>query len=616
MKTLIIAFLLTVSFSFSNAQNPNGRWQQSVDYEMDIKMNTTNHQFTGTQKLKYTNNSPDTLHKVYYHLYFNAFQPGSMMDVRSLTISDPDSRVGNRISKLSPDEIGFHKIDKLEQNGKAVEFEINETVMEVHLNEPMLPGSTTNFFMEFNSQVPLQIRRSGRNSREGIDYSMTQWYPKLSEYDHKGWHAYQYVGREFHSPWGNFNVKITLPETYIVGGTGTVQNPNEVGHGYETVETKRTYSANKTTIWNFKAENVIDFAWAADPDYTHEIVDVDGLKVHYLYQPGPKTTKNWTKLASEFTKPLFREMQKQFGEYPFSDYSVLQGGDGGMEYPMCTLITGERSFQSLYGVTSHELAHSWFQMALASNESLYAWLDEGFTSFADAEVTKVVFNQTENPHAGAYRGYSALVSRGLNEPAMQHSDHFNTNFAYGVSAYSKGELLLSQLKYIMGEEAFNRGMLRYYNTWKFQHPEPNDFFRVMEKESDMNLQWFGRYWLNTTKTIDYGIKSVRNGKAKKETILKLERIGLIPAPVEATITYKNGSKQLIYIPSSEMYGEKKMPEKDKCLKLEPWAWVSQTYELSIPRSLKEIKSIQLDQGEELADIDRSNNRWPVSVNDR
>jgi len=138
----------------------------------------------------------------------------------------------------------------------------------------------------------------------------------------------------------------------------------------------------------------------------------------------------------------------------------------------------------------------------------------------------------------------------------------------------------------------------------------------MEKESDMNLQWFGRYWLNTTKTIDYGIKSVRNGKAKKETILKLERIGLIPAPVEATITYKNGSKQLIYIPSSEMYGEKKMPEKDKCLKLEPWAWVSQTYELSIPRSLKEIKSIQLDQGEELADIDRSNNRWPVSVNDR
>ncbi|MBX2845991.1 MAG: M1 family metallopeptidase [Saprospiraceae bacterium] len=612
MKNRSIFFLLILTTSIAYSQDY--RWQQAVDYTMEIAMDVDKHQYAGVQTLNYTNNSPDTLDKVYYHLYFNAFQPGSMMDVRSLTISDPDRRVGSRISKLEESEYGWHKINKLHQDGKDVSFNIMETVMEVALNEPLLPNTSTTFYMEFDAQVPLQVRRSGRDSAEGIDYSMTQWYPKMSEYDHKGWHAYQYVGREFHSPWGNFDVKITLPSNYLVGGTGVVQNPSEVGHGYQVDKIGRLYDPNKTTTWHFKAENVIDFAWAADPDYIHEIVDVDGLKVHYFYQPGPKTTKNWTNLIENYTVPLFREMQRQFGKYPFSDYTVLQGGDGGMEYPMCTLITGNRSFESLYGVTSHELAHSWFQMALATNESLYAWIDEGFTSFADAEVTKVVFQQEGNVHEGAYRGYKALVDRGFNEPANQHSDHFNTNFAYGVSAYSKGELLLSQLRYIMGEEAFSRGMRRFYNTWKFRHPEPNDFYRVMEKEADMNLQWFGRYWINTTKTIDYGVKSVKKGdNPKKETVVTLERIGLIPAPVEATVTYKNGKTELFYIPCNEMYGRKTMNKENTCNNLPDWAWVAPEYSFVITRPQKDIKSIVLDRQNELADIDRENNAWPVAI---
>ncbi|MFM7855216.1 MAG: M1 family peptidase, partial [Flammeovirgaceae bacterium] len=231
MKRLLLSTLLLIKITLSFAQ-PN-YWQQRVEYTMDVKLDVATHRMAGTQKLVYYNNSPDTLTKVYYHLYFNAFQPGSMMDVRSRNLPDPDRRVMDRISKLKEDEIGYQHIQLLKQDGKELLFKISGTVMEVTLNKPLLPKTKTNFEMKFESQVPLQIRRSGRNNREGIAYSMTQWYPKIAEYDYQGWHAYPYVAREFHSVWGDFDVKITLDPKFVVGGTGKLQNANQIGHGYE-----------------------------------------------------------------------------------------------------------------------------------------------------------------------------------------------------------------------------------------------------------------------------------------------------------------------------------------------------------------------------------------------
>ncbi|HMG16135.1 MAG TPA: hypothetical protein VK590_11845, partial [Saprospiraceae bacterium] len=176
-----ILFLTVFSYTYLNAQCD--RWQQSVDYHMQIDFNVKNHRFDGKQELYYTNNSPDTLTKIYYHLYFNAFQPGSAMDVRSLTIPDPDARIGDRISKLNKTEIGYQKIKYLKQNGVDLKYEVNETILEVVLDKPIYPKQTCTLSMEFEAQVPLQIRRSGRDNKEGIDYTMTQWYPKLCVYD-------------------------------------------------------------------------------------------------------------------------------------------------------------------------------------------------------------------------------------------------------------------------------------------------------------------------------------------------------------------------------------------------------------------------------------------------
>lgn len=600
MFRLLTILLLSMLLTPLAAQDY--RWQQRVEYIMDVHLDVKTHKLTGNQKLTYFNNSKDTLRKVYYHLYFNAFQPGSMMDVRSRTIADPDRRVRDRISKLQPDEIGYQKIDQLKQDGKEVSFHVEGTVLEVTLAKPILPNTKTVFDMKFNGQVPVQIRRSGRDNSEGIAYSMTQWFPKIAEYDHQGWHAYQYVAREFHSVWGDYDVKITLDPTYIVAGTGKLQNPEKVGYGYEKQGTKVS-RPNGDLTWHFKAKDVIDFAWAADPDYVHDIMQVPGgPELHFFYQANVQA--NW-KQMEPYAVRFFEFMNKTFGKYPYDTYSIIQGGDGGMEYPMCTLILGGGSLNGLIGVTAHEAAHSWFQGVLASNEALYPWIDEGFTDFASQEFESSVTGEKPT-HAGSYMGYFNLVKSGLQEPISQHSDHYNTNRAYSTAAYAMGTVFLHQLKYVMGEESFYKGMRRYYNTWKFRHPEPNDFIRVMEKVSGLQLKWYMNYWVNTTKKIDYGVKNVISRGDK--TLITIERHGDFPMPIDLVVTLKDGSKHLYYIPLGEMLGGKEIEDKTiQRTDLVPWPWVNPTYTLDVSYDAATIESIEIDPSMRMADIDRKNN---------
>lgn len=594
-------------------------WQQQVEYEMDIVMDVDHHQFTGTQTLIYHNNSPDTLHRVFYHLYFNAFQPGSMMDVRSRTIADPDPRVGDRIYHLSEDEIGYQHILSLSQNGEPVEYQVQGTIMEVTLNEPILPGEETVFEMEFESQVPLQIRRSGWNNAEGVEYSMTQWYPKIAEYDEDGWHPDPYIGREFYGVWGSFDVSITIDSSYVLGATGYLQNPQEIGYGYAEEGTEVERGDSPTLTWHWKAERVHDFMWAADPDYVHTTAQVpNGPTLHFLYQADPvavnadKYTQeqlllNWQKLP-EYTVKAFQFMSEHFGKYPYDKFSVIQGGDGGMEYPMATLITGNRSFGSLVGVTVHEFIHNWFYGVLATNESRFPWMDEGFTTYASALTMQHLFGGNNRPHKGSYRSYFFMHDVGEFEALDTHADHFHTNRAYGVASYSTGAVFLNQLRYIVGNEVFDSGMLRYFDTWRFKHPDGRDFLRVMEKEANMVLDWYYQYFIETTKTIDYGIKSVLSGD-DGATFITLERIDLTPMPIDLMVTYNDGSQALFYMPLRIMRGEKAnnaYPDVERTIKPD-WPWVNPTYTLKVDAPVSSIKKIEIDPSQCLADVDRKNN---------
>lgn len=585
------------------------RWQQRVEYTMNVALDVATHRVTGTQRLVYYNNSPDTLTKVFYHLYFNAFQPGSMMDERSRAIKDPDRRVTDRISKLTESEIGYQKILTLKQDGKAASYTIEGTVMTVTLPAPLMPGKKTTFDMTFESQVPVQIRRSGRNNKEGIAYSMTQWYPKIAEYDFQGWHAYPYIAREFHGVWGDFDVTLSLDPAYVVAATGKLVNADKVGYGYEKPGTK-VQRPSGNLQWHFVARNVIDFAWAADPDYTHDIVQTPGgPEIHLFYQKNEKTADTWLKMREAAVK-TFVFLNKTFGRYPYDSYSIIQGGDGGMEYSMCTLILGEGTPDGVIGTMIHEVTHSWFQHALANNESLYPWMDEGFTVFASSEAQASI-RGTDKPHAGSYRAYYALVASGLQEPISQHSDHYNTNRAYSTSAYSMGAVFLEQLKYLVGEKNFYAGMLRYYNTWKMRHPEPNDLMRIMEKVSGLQLHWYLRYWVYTTKHIDYGIRDVQGENGS--TSVTLERLGEFPLPLDVIVTFTDGSQEMIYVPMNEMLGSKPVdnsghPRTDAAT----WPWVNPTFKVKISSAVTEIATIEIDPSQRMADIDRSNNTWNVA----
>ncbi|ALJ05631.1 peptidase M1 [Pseudalgibacter alginicilyticus] len=585
---------LSVPTQIASATSKTTYWQQHVDYKMAIDMDVNTNQYKGTQTLVYTNNSPDVLNKVFYHLYFNAFQPGSEMDVRSRTIPDPDSRVGDRIFKLKPNEIGYIKVHSLKQNGVDINHKTVGTILEVDLAKPIQPGESVTFEMVFDAQVPLQIRRSGRNNMEGVALSMTQWYPKLAEYDFEGWHADPYIGREFHGVWGNFDVKLTIDKNYTVGGTGYLQNPNNIGHGYET-GTINQPDGNKLT-WHFKAPNVHDFTWAADPDYIHDTVQVpNGPVLHFLYKNNPDIKDNWKRLQPK-TVELMQYFSKQIGNYPYKQYSVIQGGDGGMEYGMCTLITGERKFGSLFGVTAHELAHSWFQFLLATNESKHEWMDEGFTSYisdlAEAELTGY---QKDNPTVGAYNNYFKLVESGLEQPLTTHADRYNFNFSYGASAYSKGEVFLAQLGYVIGDANLKQTLKKYYQDWAFKHPTPNDFIRVAEKTSGLELDWYLTDFTKTTNTIDYAISSI-DGKT-----VNLERLGLMPMPIDIKVTYMDNSTENFYIPLQMMRGEKPT----KATIINDWAWAYPTYSFD---ASKVVKSVEIDPTGLMADVDKSNNK--------
>ena len=615
--TITSLFLIVCSFSF--AQNSR-YWQQKADYKLDVKMDVKSYTYNGTQELVYTNNSPDTLKKVYFHLFNNAFQPGSEMNARLESISDPDRRMvktfktpekttyESRISVLKPNEIGFLKVTDFKQDNQAVETKTVGTILEVFLKNPILPNQKSTFTMNFNGQVPVQIRRSGRNSVEGIALSMAQWYPKMAEFDFEGWHPDPYIGREFHGVWGNFDVKITLDKDYIIGGTGYLQNPNEIGYGYqdEGVVVKHS-KKTKTLTWHFLAPDVHDFTWAADKDYIHDTAQVPGgAKLHFFYKNNPDIKENWKNLQPKAVQ-LMEFYNQNVGPYPYKQYSIIQGGDGGMEYAMSTLILGNGTMQGLQGVTAHEMAHSWFQFVLATNESKHYWMDEGFTSFiSDLAENAINEKKVDNPLESSYKSYAFMVNSGKELPQTTHADRHDVNQVYSISAYSKGSIFLSQLGYVIGNENLMKTIRRYYKEYAFKHPTPTDFIRIAEKVSGTQLEWYLNDWSRTTNTIDYGIKDVIAKDNK--TSITLQRIGRMPMPIDLYVEYTDGTAETFYVPLRMMFGGKSnpFPNLNRTV-LSDWAWSFGTYQFSIDKPKKSIKQIIIDPTEMMADIQKDNN---------
>ncbi|HQZ42365.1 MAG TPA: M1 family aminopeptidase, partial [Flavobacteriales bacterium] len=326
--------------------------------------------------------------------------------------------------------------------------------------------------------------------------------------------------------------------------------------------------------------------------------------LRFFRKNDPETTEAWSQLP-EYMVKCFTYMNATFGKYPWPQFTIAQGGDGGMEYPMLTLINGKRRLGSLVGTSVHEALHSWYYGVLASNESRYPWMDEGFAEYAGSKVMNELFPKPTDPHAPAYAGYYALVKSPEHEAPVIHGDHFLTNRVYSNTAYSFGEVLVRQLGAVVGEKKLASGLLRYYKTCGMKHPEPIDFERVMEKESGLELDWYFDEWINTTRTADYGIRSVL--QIGNELHIGLERNDDQLMPVDLAIQLRDGSINYYHIPLSLMLGARPAnSDSEAYTNLPAWQWTDNYYDLVIPGTITDVSSITLDPFQRVADIDRNN----------
>ncbi len=563
-------------------------WEQGADYIITVTLDTTAHTIGGNEKITYYNNSSNPLPDLYLHLYWNAFQPGSMMEERMRESGAKGA--ANAIASLAPDECGSVDIQSLAVEGAPAKTETLGTILHVIPSHPIQPGASAAIEIQFVSHVPKFIRRAGYNSPDSVEYSMAQWYPKICAYDERGWHDDQYLGREFYGVRGRYFVNITAPRDYVLAGTGEVTNPFETGCGYGLAydaylpnpaarDTMRMNAKGQLIdtaayrTWKFEAQGVHDFAWAADRDFVHRIIHIGGANqqggtvLHVLYKK--KFHSGWNYADSAAVK-LLDYYGVEYGKYPYKNFTVVQAGDGGMEYPQIVFLRGGAP---PLGTLAHEMAHQWFYGILGNNETGEALLDEGFTTFASGEAAGALFPAKpprrdwleylfapQNVRIAPY--YLKLAADGMDEPVLEHSDAFRENATYNL-VYNKTAAILEMLKYTVGDSVFQKIMQTYCSQYWLKHPTTDDFIRVSESVSGMNLGWFFDEWLRTTRTCDYSVdgvssvassgaapdKSDKSGGAYRTTI-SLSNRGGIAMPLDLLLTYADGSQQTALIPVS------------------------------------------------------------------
>lgn len=573
--------LLTISLIFIGFNAfVQDYFQQSVNYKIDVSLDDSNHILRGFEIFSYINNSPNTLHEIYIHLWPNAYKNGETALAKQLY------RQGNNVLQFGKDEDkGF--IDSLDfkVNGEPVELIFDEEhidIARIILNKPLQKGQQIEVTTPFRVKIPnASISRLGHVEQA---YMITQWYPKPAVYDKNGWNTMPYLGQgEFYSEYGSFDVSITLPKNYVVGATGDLQNPTEYtflenrakatakriedGVYEERIRSKKVmdsvnvYPESDKTMktLRYKQSNVHDFAWFADKRFEVLISEVElpysKKKVTSYAMFTPKNGYLW-KNGSEYLNDAVYYYSKWNGEYPYKQVTAVDGtiaAGGGMEYPNVTVIGNMGTAESLEIVIVHEVGHNWFYGQLGSNERMHAWMDEGLNTLNEVRYVQTKYpNNTRladallngkfNFHGKDYHDQNDVFVRmvsslGLDQPLEMHSDDF-TSINYGVMVYQKTGLIFDYLRAYIGEEAFDNCMKAYYDKWEFKHPQPEDIEAIFEERTGEDLDWFFKDLIQTTNKIDYKIKNVK--QEGENAIVAVKNVGQVDGPIPVSIITQKG----------------------------------------------------------------------------
>lgn len=633
-------------------------YQNNANYVIELELDEDSQTITGKETITYVNNSPDPLEYLWVQLDQNIRAKDSdTKKIASFSIADTlsDERKKRALTyfnqRLESDFDGGFKIDKVStENDQSQSYTINKTMMRINLEEPLASGKSFTFKVEWHYLINDRMQIGGRSGYESFPdgnslYTIAQFFPRMAVYDDvEGWQNKQFLGNgEFALPFGDYDVKITVPADHIVGATGVLQNAEEVLSEEHMANFEKAINADEPTIiiseefarenekgrskekktWHYKAEMVRDFAFASSRKFIWDAMGVemsDGRRVIATSLYPKEGNPLWEKYSTWAVAQTLETYSEKTFDYPYPIAYSVSAESIGMEYPMICFNFGrvdengeysDRVRNGMIGVIIHEVGHNYFPMIVNSDERQWTWMDEGLNSFLQYLTEQEFANQSYavDVYNGVFpsrRGPAKNIidymkgDKKYISPIMTNSESI---FQFGNNAYGKPATALNILRTaVMGEELFDHAFKTYAQRWMFKHPRPEDFFRTMEDASAFDLDWFWRGWFYTTDHVDINVTSLEkiNVDITAEDNLPMgkhyyqanfENTGGLPMPIHLEFEFEDGTKETKLIPA------------------EIWRYGDQTSKVFTFD--KAIKSLKVDPKELTADTNTENNTITV-----
>jgi hypothetical protein len=591
-------------------------WQNRADYAINAVLDPATHSISGTVRITYTNNSPDTLDALWLNLEQNLYRPDSRGGLS----------LGGRPGSLSAVPRGFTDGMVLDQvtvtiggRGARVQPLISDTRAELRLPAPLAPASQAEVDIRYHYTVPEEPwggRTGWMDSPGGPIYSIAQWYPRMAVYDDlRGWDTLPYLQQEFYLEYGDFDYSITVPGDYIVAGSGELANPEMLPQ----VQQQRLAAARQsdTTImirsaaeplgsssaartWRFTMHDSRDVAFGASPAFNWDAarIRLPGGRTALAESVYPAEATAWNR-STEYLKDSVERYSAKGYPYPWTTAINVAGPAAGMEYPGLAFDPIDAPAKPLFWVTAHEIGHSWFPMTVGFNERRHAWMDEGINTFIDVYESDEFNNGEFAPKRdGEYAPKGGnpvdeilpLLADPQAPPVVSRADTIPDKYRHPVTYFKTALGLVLLREQILGPERFDPAFRRFTAAWAFKHPTPADFFRAMDSGAGEDLSWFWRGWFYNNWQLDLavaGISPFPNDAAFKGSTVTVESRDKLVMPVTLRVTFSDGSKRDVRLPAE--------------------SWIRSASSNVPVVSDSPVVRAELDPDHKLPDKDRSNN---------
>jgi hypothetical protein len=556
-------------------------WQNRADYSIAARLDPAAHSISGTVRIRYTNNSPDTLDVLWLNLEQNLYRPESRGNLS----------VGGRHGAMAAAGVprGFTdgmNLDSVQfvEGGRAVAVQplISDTRAQLRLPAPLAPGASATLQIAYHYTIPKEPwggRNGWMDSPGGPIFSIAQWYPRMAVYDdQRGWDPLPYLQQEFYLDYGDFDYSVTLPANYVVAGSGELQNSNDVLSPEQRARLAQARQSDKTVMiraasepfgsasatktWHFAMKDSRDVAFGASPAFNWDAarIRLPGGRTALAMSVYPTEAKSWDR-STEYLKDAVERFSTKYYPFPWPVAVNVAGPAAGMEYPALAFDDIDSPPKELFYVTAHEIGHSWFPMTVGSNERRNAWMDEGINTFIDVYESDE-FNHGEfgPKRDGEYAPGGGnpvdeilpLLADPDAPPILTRADIILNKYRHPVTYFKAALGLVLLREQILGPDRFDPAFRRFIAGWAFKHPTPADFFRVMDSESGEDLSWFWRGWFANNWQLDLavtGITPFPKGSAFAGALVTVETRDKLIMPATLRLTFADGSTRDVRLPA-------------------------------------------------------------------